>query len=125
MKRTDDYSTDYHSSNYYRMLVDLRMQSNKLLTELQFDEDRETQEKFKRVLSMLAKEMEPKYQRRTDVNKPQVLEEVDELDLSSVSVKKCSKLLHSFTDLQEKLGITSMAKNDYELDEKGAVKKDD
>jgi len=122
--RTDNYSTDYHSAGYYQKLVELRMQANKLLTELEFSSEPDTQERFKRVLSLLAKEMEPKYQRRKDMDEPSILEENESLDMSKVDVKTCGELLRSFTDLQEKLGITSMAKNEYEVQEKGAVKKE-
>jgi len=124
MDRTDNYSTEYQNAEYYRRLVDLRMEANKLLTELQFDQDRDTQRRFKKVLSFLAKEMEPKYQRRTDMEKPKILERDAELDMSKVEVNQCAELLEDFRDLQEKLGITSMARNEYELDEKGAVKKE-
>jgi len=121
--KTQNYSTDYHSAGYYRTLVELRLQSNKLLTELQFDADPERQKQFKRVLSLLAKEMAPKYQRREDTEKPDALKKDVALDLSNIDVNECADLLRSFRDLQEKLGITSMASNEYKVDEKGAVKK--
>jgi len=123
MDRTENYSTEYHSAGYYRTLVELRLQANKLLTKLEFDKDPSTQQEFKQVLSLLAKEMGSKYQRREDVEKPELLKEKESLNMNDVPVNKCRSLLDSFRDLQEKLGITSMAKNEYELDPKGVNKK--
>lgn len=124
MDRTDNYSTEYHSVGYYKTLVELRLQANKLLTELEFDSDTETQKRFKQVLSLLAKEMESKYQRRDDLEKPDELQDRDNFNMSQVSVNDARNILNSFRNLQEKLGITSMAKAEYEMDEKGAVKKE-
>jgi len=124
VKRTENYSTEYASVGYYKFLVNLRLEANKLLTEFEFSNQKKSQDDFKKVLSMLAKEMEPKYQRREDTEKPDVLEDRDDFDMSDVNINDCRSLLQSFRDLQEKLGITSMARNDYEMDEKGAVKKE-
>ena len=124
MKRTDNYSTEYISSDYYSTLVDARMHANYLLTELEFNEDPETQERFMKTMSFLTKEMEKKYQRRKDVEKPEVLEEMDTVNVQELTVNQCRTVLDTIRDLQEKLGITSMARNDYEMDEKGAVKKE-
>jgi hypothetical protein len=95
-----------------------------MLTKLQFEQSPEVQEQFKQHLSLLAKEMSPKYQRREDVDKPDVLEDNEGVALTDVSVKECQELLASFRDLQEKLGITSMARNEYEVSQKGVKKKE-
>lgn len=124
MDRTDNYSTEYISSGYYTQLVEARMEANKLLTKLEFEEDPEIQSRFKRVLSFLAKEMEKKYQRREDLDKPDELSKLDNYDMSQLNVNECRQVLESFRDLQEKLGITSMARNEYELSKKGAVEKE-
>jgi hypothetical protein len=123
VKRTDNYSTEYISSDYYSTLVEARMEANYLLTQLEFSEDPDIQKRFKQVMSFLTKEMLEKYQRREDVEKPDAIQEVDFIDMQELDVNDCRKVLASIRDLQEKLGITSMARNDYEMDEKGAVKK--
>lgn len=124
MKRTDNYSTEYISSDYYSTLVEARMEANYLLTQLEFSEDPDIQTRFKQVMSFLTKEMLEKYQRREDVEKPDAIQKVDFIDMQELDVNDCRKILASIRDLQEKLGITSMARNDYEMDEKGAVKKE-
>ena len=125
MEETDNYSTEYISQGYYRTLVDARMMANQLLTKVEFEKDPGVQSEFKRVLSFLAKEMEPKYMRRDDMDKPEQLEELDNYDLSGVGVDDCRKILESFRELQEVLGITSMARREYELNERGAKSKDE
>jgi len=123
MDRSDNYSTEFISQGYYRTLVDARMMANQLLTKLEFEQDPGVQSEFKRVLSFLAKEMEPKYMRREDMEKPDELKNLDNYDLSGVGLNDCREILKSFRQLQEKLGITSMARREYELNEKGAVNK--
>jgi len=125
MEETDNYSTEYISQGYYRTLVDARMMANQLLTKVEFEKDPGVQSEFKRVLSFLAKEMEPKYMRRDDMDKPEELEELDNYDLSGVGVDDCRKILESFRELQEVLGITSMARREYELNERGAKDKNE
>ena len=125
MEETDNYSTEYISQGYYRTLVDARMMANQLLTKVEFEKDPGVQSEFKRVLSFLAKEMEPKYMRRDDMDKPEQLEELDNYDLSGVGVDDCRKILESFRELQEVLGITSMARREYELNERGAKDKNE
>ena len=125
MDETDNYSTEYISQGYYRTLVDARMMANQLLTKVEFEKDTGVQSKFKRVLSFLAKEMEPKYMRRDDMDKPEELEGLDNYDLSGVGVDDCRKILESFRELQEVLGITSMARREYELNERGAKDKNE
>ena len=125
MERSNNYSTDYISQSYYTTLVDARMMANQLLTKKEFDDDPETQNRFKRVLSFLAKEMEAKYERRDDMDKPDVLSELDHYDLSDVPSDDCRKILQSFRLLQEKLGIVSQARREYKMEQKGAVSKDD
>jgi len=125
MEETDNYSTEYISQGYYRTLVDARMMANQLLTKVEFEKDPGVQSEFKRVLSFLAKEMEPKYMRRGDMDKPEELEELDNYDLSGVGVDDCRKILESFRELQEVLGITSMARREYELNERGAKDKNE
>jgi len=125
MEETDNYSTEYISQGYYRTLVDARMMANQLLTKVEFEKDPGVQSEFKRVLSFLAKEMEPKYMRRDDMDKPEELEDLDNYDLSGVGVDDCRKILESFRELQEVLGITSMARREYELNERGAKDKNE
>jgi len=124
MKRTENYSTEYISSDYYSTLVEARMEANYLLTQLEFTQDKKIQDRFKQTMSFLTKEMEKKYQRREDVEKPEPIKNVDHINMNDLSVNDCRNVLASIRDLQEKLGITSMARNDYEMDEKGAVKKE-
>lgn len=124
MKETENYSTNYISSTYYQRIVELRMISNKLLTELETSTDPETAQRFKKNVSLLAKELVPKYQRRQDKELPEVLEGMDNLNLSQLSVNQCSRLLRDFNDLAEKLGIISSANSEYEIEERGAVKKE-
>jgi hypothetical protein len=125
MKETDNYSTNYISSTYYQRIVELRMISNKLATELETSTDPETEKRFKKNVSLLAKELAPKYQRRSDKKVPDELDEMDNYNLSSLTVNKCRELLRDFNDLAEKLGIISSANSEYEIEERGAVKKDE
>jgi hypothetical protein len=124
MERSDDYETEFVSNNYYQTLVDARLEANKLLTKLEAEKDPEVQERFKRVLSFLAKEMEAKYQRRSDKDKPEILQR-DNYDMTGVGLDDCREILQDFRDLQEKLGITSMARQQYQTRKKGAVNKDE
>lgn len=124
MERSDDYETEFVSNNYYQTLVDARLEANKMLTKLEAEKDPEVQERFKRVLSFLAKEMEAKYQRRSDKEKPEILQR-DDYDMTDVGLDDCREILQDFRDLQEKLGITSMARQQYQTEKKGAVNKDE
>lgn len=125
MDRSDNYSTDFISQGYYQRLVDTRMKCNQLLTELETETDAEVEKKFKQYLSFMAKELVPKYQRRKDKEMPDILENLDKLDLTKLSVNECRTVLQDFNDLMEKLGIVSKANTEYELEEKGAVKKNE
>jgi len=125
MERSDDYETEFVSNNYYQTLVDARLEANKMLTKLEAENDPAVQERFKRVLSFLAKEMEAKYQRRSDKEKPEILQDRDDYNMTDVGLDDCRQILQDFRDLQEKLGITSMARQQYQTSKKGAVKKDD
>jgi len=122
MERSEDYETEFVSNNYYQTLVDARLEANKMLTKLEAENDPAVQERFKRVLSFLAKEMEAKYQRRTDKEKPEILQR-DKYDMTDVGLDDCREILQDFRDLQEKLGITSMARQQYQTSKKGAVDK--
>lgn len=124
MERSDDYETEFVSNNYYQTLVDARLEANKMLTKLEAENDPAVQERFKRVLSFLAKEMESKYQRRSDKEKPDILQR-DNYDMTDVGLDDCREILQDFRDLQEKLGITSMARQQYQTSKKGAVNKDE
>jgi len=124
VERSDDYETEFVSNNYYQTLVDARLEANKMLTKLEAENDPAVQERFKRVLSFLAKEMEAKYQRRSDKEKPEILQR-DNYDMTDVGLDDCREILQDFRDLQEKLGITSMARQQYQTSKKGAVNKDE
>jgi len=121
MDRTDNYSTDYISTSYYQTLVDYRQQANFLLTQVESSKDVDKQQEFKWFMKLLVREMKPKYQRREDVDKPEVL---SKKRVEDMSLKELRKVLENICLLQEKLGITSRAKSEYELKEKGAVKKE-
>ena len=117
MKRTDNYSTDFISQDYYSYLVELRKICNYILTLAEKETDPEIQDDFFWHLKLLVREMEPKYERRQDIDKPEELKkEVEELNL-----REGQSILSSVSTLQERLGITSMARNDYEMDPIGAV----
>lgn len=124
MERSEDYETEFVSNNYYQTLVDARLEANKMLTKLEAENDPAVQQRFKRVLSFLAKEMEAKYQRRSDKEKPEILQR-DNYDMTDVGLDDCREILQDFRDLQEKLGITSMARQQYQTSKKGAVNKDE
>lgn len=124
MKRSDNYSTRFVSQGYYSYLVELRADCNILLTDLDFDEDPKTQREFKRSLTLLVREMNPKFDRREDMDRPEELKDRGNRNMSDVSLDSCRKILRELTTLQERVGITSMAKNEYEMDEMGAEKKD-
>jgi len=125
MKQSDNYSTDYISQGYYQNLVETRMECNRLSTELELEADNDKEERFKKYMSFLAKELVPKYQRRSDKEKPEKLEELEHLQMTQLSVNECRDLLRDFNDLMEKLGIVSKANSEYELEPKGAIKKDE
>jgi len=125
MKQSDNYSTDYISQGYYQNLVETRMECNRLSTELELEADNDKEERFKKYMSFLAKELVPKYQRRSDKEKPEKLEDLDHLELTKLSVNDCRRLLTDFNDLMEKLGIVSKANTEYELKPKGAVNKNE
>jgi hypothetical protein len=125
VEKSGDYNTDFIAGNYYQTLVDARMQANVLLTKLEAERDPQVQEEFKRVLSFLAKEMEAKYQRRENKEKPDPLENMDDYNMTDVCLDDCRDVLEDFRDLQEKLGITSMARREYQTSKKGAEKKDE
>jgi len=95
MERSDDYETEFVSNNYYQTLVDARLEANKMLTKLEAENDPAVQERFKRVLSFLAKEMEAKYQRRSDKEKPEILQR-DNYDMTDVGLDDCREILQDF-----------------------------
>lgn len=121
MKRTENYSTDFVSRDYYSYLVQLRQRCNMLLTRLEAERDPEVQEEFKMWLTLLTREMKPKYERREDMSVPEQLQGERAGKVSELSVKDCTDVLSSISTLQERLGITSMARNKYEMDSMGAV----
>lgn len=125
MRQSDNYSTDYISQGYYQRIVDTRMKCNQLSTELETETDEDVSKRFKQYLSFLAKELAPKYQRRDDKEKPEILEEMENLQMTQLSVNECRVLLRDFNDLMEKLGIVSKANKEYEMDTKGAVNKNE
>jgi hypothetical protein len=45
--------------------------------------------------------------------------------MTDVGLDDCREILQDFRDLQEKLGITSMARQQYQTSKKGAVDKDE
>jgi len=65
--------------------------------------------------------MNPKFDRREDMERPEILEARDSLDMTAVGMNDCRVILRKITALQERLGITSMAKNEYAMDSIGAV----
>ena len=120
-ERTDNYSTRFVSQGYYSYLVELRAKCNMLLTDLDSNQDTATQKEFKQMLTLLVREMNPKFDRREDMERPEILEERDSLDMTGIGMNDCRIILRKITALQERLGITSMAKNEYEMDPIGAV----
>jgi len=120
-ERTDNYSTRFVSQGYYSYLVELRAKCNMLLTELDSSQDTDTQQEFKQMLTLLVREMNPKFDRREDMERPEILEARDTLDMTAVGINDCRVILRKITALQERLGITSMAKNEYAMDTIGAV----
>lgn len=123
MERSENYSTRFVSQGYYSWLVELRAHCNMLLTELDSTQDLDTQKEFKKNLTLLVREMESKYQRRKDIDKPEVLDDKNDYNMSDVDLNDCREVLQSIRNLQEKLGITSMARNEYEMDEMGMTDK--
>jgi len=122
-ERTDNYSTRFVSQGYYSYLVELRAKCNMLLTELDSSQDTDTQQEFKQMLTLLVREMNPKFDRREDMERPEILEDRDTLDMTAVGINDCRVILRKITALQERLGITSMAKNEYAMDEMGVENK--
>jgi len=126
-RKTENYSTDFIASNYYTKLVEARLKCNASLTESELNESPEAQEEFKQLLTFLVREMYPKYQRREDIDPPEVLEkhlqEKDHLNVSKLTMKDCRKILRNLNDLQEKLGIVSRARSEYEVEKEGAEDK--
>lgn len=118
MKRTQNYSTDYVNDNYYKTLVDVRMNCTFLLMKAQKDQDPDLQNEFIWNLKWLAFEMDPKYERREDLDKP---EELENKEVENLTLNEAQKVLKSMMTLQERLGITSKARNEYEMDTIGAV----
>lgn len=117
-ERTQNYSTDFVSRDYYAYLVNLRVKANQELVAAQTRKDLERQEDFKTAMKLLVREMRPKYLRREDIERPEIL---DEKRVEDMSIKELDELLMNFSRLQEALGITSMARNEFEIDTMGAV----
>lgn len=117
-EKTQNYSTDFVSRDYYAYLVNLRVKANQELVAAQTRKDLERQEDFKTAMKLLVREMRPKYLRREDIERPEIL---DEKRVEDMSIKELDQLLMDFSRLQEALGITSMAKNEFEIDTMGAV----
>lgn len=117
-ERTQNYSTDFVSRDYYAYLVNLRVKANQELVAAQTRKDLERQEDFKTAMTLLVREMRPKYLRREDIERPKIL---DEKRVEDMSIKELDELLMDLSRLQEALGITSMAKNEFEIDTMGAV----
>lgn len=124
MDRSDNYNTDYTSHTYYRTLVEWRQKANYLLTRVEANKDPELQEEFKWFMKLLIREMKPKYMRREDVEKPDELENSDK-KVEDMSLKELREVLENICILQEKLGITSRATQEWEMEEKGAENKED
>lgn len=122
-ERTENYSTRFVSQGYYSYLVELRAKCNMLLTDFDSSQDPEIQDEFKQMLTLLVREMNPKFDRREDMDRPETLENRDRLDMGSVGMDECREILRKVSKLQERLGITSMAKNEYEMDPMGEVDK--
>lgn len=119
--KTGKYRTQYESIPYYNYLVRLRQEANLLLTEWEREQDLEKQSEFKDVMKLLIREMEPKYQRRKDIDKPEILQNWQDSETLDLNVKELRKVLYSIRDLQEKLGIVSKARQEYAVEEMGEV----
>lgn len=89
-----------------------------LLMKAQKDQDPDLQNEFIWNLKWLAFEMDPKYERREDLDKP---EELENKEVENLTLNEAQKVLKSMMTLQERLGITSKARNEYEMDTIGAV----
>jgi len=119
MKKSENYKTDFVSRDYYSYLVELRQECNYLFISTQKENDPNIQEQFKWSLKLLVWEMKPKYLRRQDEDMPDALEK----DVQNCTMRECEIILESINRLQEKLGITSKAREEYEKDLQGAEKK--
>ena len=117
-ERTENYSTDFVARGHYDYVVKLRMKANELLTKAEFEMDQESEEQFRKIMKVFVREMSPKYIRRKDIDRPKLLEEKR---VENMSLNELETVLQDLIRLQEALGITSMAKNEYEIDTLGAV----
>jgi len=129
MEETENYKSEYQSARFYKELIDTRTTAHHVLTRYGSTPNN-TKKKaelgltFKKHVNFLALELEAMFQEREDVDKPDVLKDIQFISPQNFTVNDGRVLMRSFRDLMQKLGITSMTKKQYELKPKGAVKKE-
>lgn len=109
---------NHNSKGYFQRLVKTKMECNRLSTELELETDSGKELQFKKYTSFLAKELVPKYQ-KSDKDKPDILKNLNHLEVTKLSVNDCRHLLTDFNELMEEMGIISKANTEYQLDGEG------
>lgn len=75
--------------------------------------DPETEAEFKDYLARLFDYYKYKFEKRNDVDLPEFIDDLDDVDVRDLSFAEAEKLYHSIAKLQEKLGHLSVARGQY------------
>lgn len=94
------------TNQYIKSVVEARMEANKMLTKADYEMTPELQDKFRRVLTYLVREMESMYPESPRVERPEALREMDDYNMRTVGFNKCKRILRSIKRLQDDLGYT-------------------
>lgn len=128
MDKTDDYESDYFSTQHQKRVIQYREEAIEYLTNYHFDEQEEDELKFRKTVHALMWDMRHKFDLRTDVEMPEEFTSDDDENirevLMSMDFKQVENVLDTLILLQNRLGISNLVKREYEMDEKGAVKKE-
>lgn len=137
-RKSDNYSIGKDIQGYYRGLVELRWQAGQKLSlarkalkrpQNQLGETGEPEEieEFRRMLNQLIDQYFYKFGRRKDVEKPKCIKDEsyppDVEDAVDYTFEDCEKIYYKISELQEKLGHTSIATQEWEETENKGGKK--
>lgn len=115
MRQSDDYSTDKVIIQYLKYGLEARVQAGHAL-------DQNNNQEFKKWLNRLYREYFSKFQKRSDVERPEwavteMLGIKQPRSVDDMNMQQCRALYQVICDLQEKLEHTSIESADWENEE--------
>lgn len=118
--KTENWSVDKEIPAYLRYLVNQRVRAGQLMSQnRRNDLSEEDKEVFRQILSELYELYFNKFELRKDVNRPNYAEKENygsqiPVDVYDLNWQQCIALYYRVAELQEKLGHTTIASQEWE-----------